>query len=153
VHYLRPLIVVLALAAIILIARIFIVPSDFGVGERGYMYSWHRSGNAREWADIPVKYQGSGYCKDCHDVLTQDLSASAHRTIQCENCHGPAMAHPVDPPKLPVDRERSLCIRCHAYLPYPTSDRAKLKGIDPEQHNTGLACVECHNPHRASKSL
>jgi len=150
-YYLRPLIVVLALAALILIARFFVVPRDFGVGERGYMYSWHRSGNLREWKDIPVKYRGRDTCKDCHDVQTRELAVSAHRAIECENCHGPAMGHPEDPPKLAVDRERSLCLRCHAYLPYPTSDRAKLKSIDPALHNPGLACVMCHAPHLASK--
>jgi len=39
-HQLRPLIVVLALAGVILIARIFVVPEDFGVHESGYMYGW-----------------------------------------------------------------------------------------------------------------
>lgn len=150
-HYLRPFTVVLALAVLILTARFFVVPRDFGVGERGYMYGWHRSGNVREWKDIPVKYKGRHFCKDCHDVQTGELAAAAHGAIECENCHGPALGHPEDPPKLVVDRERPLCLRCHAYLPYPTSDRVKLKSIDPALHNPGLACVTCHNPHRASK--
>ena len=65
-HVLRPLYVVLALAAIILIARIFVVPEDFGIHERGYMYGWYREGNVAEWKAFKVKYQGKETCRDCH---------------------------------------------------------------------------------------
>ena len=79
-HVLRPLYVVLALVAIILIARTFFVPKDFGIHERGYMYGWYREGNVAEWKAFRVKYQGKEYCRDCHgdqekQVLTE-LKAS-----------------------------------------------------------------------------
>jgi hypothetical protein len=32
-------------------------------------------------------------------------------------------------------------------LPYPTSQRSELPGIDPQDHNPGENCVDCHNPH------
>ncbi len=73
------------------------------------------------------------------------------KKIECENCHGPALEHPSDPQKLTIDRSRELCLRCHTYLPYPTSKRAEMKGIDPDQHNPGGECVGCHNPHQGSK--
>ncbi len=150
-HVLRPLVVFLAVAGAILIARTIVVPKDFGIHERGYMYGWYRTGNVNEWASVKMKYQGKEYCQDCHAEEEKQNLSSHHKIIQCENCHGPAVEHPSDPPKLAIDKSRGLCLRCHTALAYPTSKRAELKGIDPEQHNPGLECVGCHNPHTASK--
>jgi hypothetical protein len=57
------------------------------------------------------------------------------------------MEHPDNPPKLTIDKSREQCLRCHAYLPYPTSGRAVIRGIDPDNHNPGIECISCHNPH------
>jgi hypothetical protein len=35
-------------------------------------------------------------------------------------------------------------------LPYPTSARRLIRGIDPDLHHPGLACSDCHNPHQPS---
>ncbi len=150
-HVLRPLYVFLGVAAVIFIARIFVVPGDFGIHERGYMYGWYRTGNLDEWNAVKVKYQGSEYCRDCHAGEEKQIHSSPHKMIECENCHGPALEHPSDPPKLAIDRSRGLCLRCHTALAYPTSKRAEIKGINPDQHNPGSECAGCHNPHEASK--
>ena len=152
-HVLRPLFVVLLVAALILIARIVFVPQDFGIHERGYMYGWHRAGNVEEWKAVKVKYQGKEYCKDCHTEQAQQILLSPHKVIECENCHGPALEHPAEPAKLTLDRSRELCLRCHTYLSYPTSKRSEIKGIDPDKHNPGLECAGCHNPHQASRPV
>lgn len=149
-HILRPLIVVIGLVVLVLIARAFIVPKDFGVGERGYMYGWHRKSNEEEWRAFKVKFQTAAYCKDCHGDKLAGIQRSAHATINCENCHGLAGDHPADPPKLLIDRSREHCLRCHFPLPYPTSGRANIRGVDPEQHNPGIECSSCHNPHNPS---
>ncbi len=146
-HVLRPLMVTLGIVALILIARLFYVPKDFGIGERGYMYGWHRAGDEEYWKNFKVKFMGSEYCKDCHDKNYSSVKNSPHKNILCEDCHGPAVDHPSDPPKLTIDRSRALCLRCHFPLPYPTSGRSKIKGIDPETHNVGMECAMCHNPH------
>lgn len=150
-HVLRPLYVVLALVVLILAARTLVVPKDFGIHGKGYMYSWHRKANEEDWKNIQVKFQGRDYCQDCHAEQFQMLRSSPHTIIECENCHGPAIDHPSDPQKLPIDRSRELCLRCHTFLPYPTSKRAEIKGIDPDVHSPGLECAGCHDPHRASK--
>lgn len=146
-HVYRPLFVVIGIVALILAARIFLVPKDFGVHERGYMYGWHRKGNVEDWKKIKVKYQGADYCKDCHDKNYGDIRKSPHKSIQCENCHGPAIDHPGEPPKLAIDRSRQQCLRCHYPLPYPTSGRSRIRGIDPITHNPDIECSNCHNPH------
>ena len=149
-HVFRPLIVVLCLIGLILIARVFYVPKDFGVHERGYMYGWYREGNMEDWTKVAVKYQGKEYCKGCHSDKYESISMTPHAIIECENCHGPAIEHPSNPPKLDIDKSRAQCLRCHASLLYPTSGRAKIRGIDPEKHNPDIECVMCHNPHKPS---
>jgi hypothetical protein len=147
-HVLRPLYVVISIVVIILIARAFFVPKDFGVGERGYMYGWHRAGNEEDWKKFKIKYRTSEYCKDCHSANYASIKLSPHKNIQCENCHGPAIDHPDDPPKLTIDRSRAWCLRCHAHLAYPTSNRRLIKGFEnPDKHNPGMECSTCHNPH------
>lgn len=149
-HVWRPFWVVVGIVAIILLVRYFVVPSDFGIGARGYMYGWHRAGDVQDWKDFPVSYRfkdSQADCGQCHEEKVKALASSPHVIIKCENCHGPALSHPDKPEKLAINRSRALCERCHVALPYPTSDRSKIIGIDPATHNAGVACVECHNPH------
>jgi len=146
-HVWRPLYVALGIVALLLILRMVLVPSDFGVSEQGYMYGWHRKSNEAEWQKISVKYKGSDSCKECHESNYETITSSPHADIGCENCHGPQGNHPEEPTALVIDRTRELCLRCHLKLPYKTSDRGNLKGISPEAHNPGSKCVLCHNPH------
>jgi predicted CXXCH cytochrome family protein len=150
-HVLRPLFVALGVVVLILIARAVIVPADFGVGERGYMYGWHRKGNEADWKAVTVKYRGTAYCKECHEDKYRDIVDSPHGSIQCENCHGPALGHPKDPPTLPTDRKRELCLRCHYKLPYETSQRGRIKGVNSATHHPQEECVLCHYPHNPKR--
>ena len=159
-HVWRPLFVVIGIVAMILAARVVLVPKDFGVHERGYMYGWYRKSNEEEWKKVTVKYQGIEYCSNCHPDKVASLQKTPHRIIQCENCHGPAgtadgVVH-YDPDKLPklsIDRSRDHCLRCHFPLKYPTSKRSEIRGVDPEKHNPGIECSACHNPHNPMEGL
>lgn len=152
-HVLRPLWVFLALVAVILIARSFYVPKDFGIGIRGYMYGWHRNADEVFWRNFKIKYKGSEYCKDCHRANYDSVRQSPHAIIICEDCHSPAIDHPANPEKLQINKTNALCLRCHYPLPYPTSGRSKIPGIDPSTHNPGIECVMCHNPHKPQEGL
>lgn len=149
-HVWRPLYVVIGLVAFILLFRAFYVPSDFGVQERGYTFGYHRLSNEQEWKDYPAKYKGREYCAECHEEKVEENANGGHVVIQCEDCHGPALNHPEDPEKLTINRSRDLCIRCHSELYMPSSGRNDLPGINPETHNAGIECAECHNPHNPS---
>ncbi|MBI3377652.1 MAG: cytochrome c3 family protein [Nitrospirae bacterium] len=149
-HIWRPLYVVIGIILLALVIRVFVVPDSFGIHERGYMYGWHNKANENFWKEVKVKYRSSEYCKDCHSDKVSLIKQTPHAIIQCENCHGPAIDHPSDPPKLAIDRSMQQCLRCHFPLAYPTSGRAKIRGIDPEKHNPDIECVMCHNPHKPS---
>jgi len=149
-HVWRPLYVVIGLVACILIFRMFYVPSDFGIQERGYTFGFHRLSNEQEWKEFPAKYKGAAYCAECHTENSESIVNSGHGIISCEDCHGAAFNHPEDPEKLSIDRSRDLCLRCHFELYMPSSQRNDLPGIDPKTHNAGIECVECHNPHNPS---
>lgn len=147
-HVIRPLWVAIGIVILILVIRHFVVPSDFGVHGRNFTYGFHRLSNIEEWKNFPVKYRGKETCVACHEENAEENNASKHRMLQCENCHGPALDHPEEPEALATDTSRELCLRCHAYLPYPTSQRAAIPGIEPDEHNTDTDCSECHNPHK-----
>lgn len=146
-HIWRPFFAALAIVGLILLLRLALVPDDFGVHERGYMYGWHRKGNEAEWQALPIRYKTDTYCKECHANKTEELARSLHAGIMCENCHGPALRHPEDPPTLMLDRSRSLCARCHSYLPYKSSARGRIRGINIKTHYPEADCVMCHYPH------
>lgn len=152
-HVWRPLFVVFGIIILIVLFRFIYVPKDFGIHERGYMYGWYREGNIEDWKKVSVKYQGKEYCRDCHQDKYDMIGRTPHGIIQCENCHGPAIEHPSDPQKLDIDKTRAQCLRCHARLPYPTSGRANIRGIDPEAHNPDVECSMCHNPHSPMEGL
>ena len=88
-HVLRPLWVAIGLVGAIFVARMFLVPDDFGVHGQNFTYGFHRLSNIQEWQDFPVKYQGRESCEECHEENLAALNGSTHQTVECENCHGP----------------------------------------------------------------
>lgn len=146
-HVLRPLFVAISLIAMILVARLFFVPDDFGIHGQNFTYGYHRLSNIQEWKEFPVKYQGRETCVECHEKKVEYLNRSSHGPVECENCHGPAANHPDEVEFLPIDSSRELCLRCHAFLDYPNSSRAQLLSIEDKRHKRRRECVKCHNPH------
>lgn len=152
-HVWKPLFVALLVIAVIVVGREVLVPKDFGIYERGYMYSWHRKSNEADWKAVKVKYRTAEHCKSCHADKYADIKASPHANISCENCHGPNLNHPEDPPGLTIDRSRALCGRCHYLLPYQTSQRGHIKGINLATHHPEAECVLCHYPHNPKREV
>lgn len=152
-HVLHPLWVAIGLLAAILIAREIVVPDDFGVHGQSFTYNFHRLSNEQEWKDFPVKYRGRDSCAECHKANFSTIRRSPHKRVQCENCHGPAGNHPDDVEYLPVNRNRELCLRCHAFLDYPETARAEMPTVKNRSHKHRLECVQCHNPHDPRKKV
>ena len=146
-HVWRPLLIALCLVVLALLARYFLVHSDFGIHEQGYMYGWHRMSNEKEWQAVAVKYKTATVCIGCHRDKYEDIKNSPHGIISCENCHGANYDHPKNPASLEINRSRGLCLRCHARLPYNGTLRGTMKGINPETHYPQAECMLCHYPH------
>jgi len=146
-HVLHPLWLAIGVVAAILIARQFLVPDDFGVNGRNFTYGFYRLGDIQDWKNFPVKYEGRDYCADCHKDNYRSIRRSPHKNVQCENCHGPARGHPGEIAKLPINTDRSLCLRCHANLDYGNTARAEMPSIVDHRHHRRQQCAECHNPH------
>jgi len=147
-HVLHPLWVAIGVVGLILLARLFMVPDDFGVHGDSFTYNYHRLGNIDEWKNFPVKYQGNDSCVECHKDNARTHRRAPHKRVQCENCHGPSGNHPDDIEYLPLNKERAMCLRCHADLKYPESTaRSNLPAIVDRHHKRRRECVSCHNPH------
>jgi len=146
-HVLHPLWLAIGLVALLLLARQFLVPDDFGVHGDSFTYNFHRLSNIQEWQEFPVKYQGKDSCRECHEDNYRANRRSPHKRVECENCHGPSGNHPDDVEYLPLNTERSLCLRCHADLGYDNTARAEMPSIVDRRHRRRKDCVECHNPH------
>jgi len=147
-HVWRPFIVAAAAVVILLVVRAWYVPEDFGVHGRNFTYGFHRLSDIDFWAGFKVKYRTREYCRECHEENVASILDSPHGAIQCENCHGPAIDHPDDDTSLAITGSRLLCLRCHAFLPYPQSNRSDvIPPVVSDDHNPGENCIVCHNPH------
>ena len=160
-HVYRPLYVVIAIIALILIVRaVAIKDKDFAAHETGYRFGWHDKQNEEFWRDgFKVKYMDRRLCFDCHEDKAKVLLGSAHKNINCQNCHtaeGVVGAdHPEKVEKMVIDRSRAQCLRCHAEIPDVGSGRAKItKQIDglthPWDDEKETECVTCHDVHAAT---
>lgn len=147
-HTIRPLAAVGGFLLVGLVLRGIAVPADFG---RDGPY---RAGARDDAAHVrEPRYQGAAACTECHasehDASTRDV----HRTVECETCHGPALAHVAAPKQehLKVDRTAAACLVCHRKL---TARPGPFPQIDPPEHfrlvgaKDGVACPTCHDPHQ-----
>ena len=120
--------------------RILFVPASFG--DLGHF----RADSIPENMGLPMQYAGAQVCPDCHEDIADQKAKSYHRTLSCEGCHGPALAHTEDyekvKPMIPSKREQ--CTICHGYL---ISRPTGFPQINAEAHNPNKPCPTCHNPH------
>lgn len=146
-HVLHPLWVAIGVGGLIIGGGRFLVPDDFGVHGRSFTYGYHRLSSLQDWRDFSVKHQGREYCAMCHVENSRLLDGSVHASIQCENCHSPGVSHPGTVQKLSIDTSRGLCLRCHAYLGYPNSNRGAMPSVVDSRHKRQRDCSYCHDPH------
>jgi hypothetical protein len=139
---LRILLLVVGIVVSYSIARYFLTPATFG------QYGWYRGAALAQLADRERVYAGKKGCEECHSDTMQKLLKDGHKTLSCESCHGPGLAH-ADNPDVKIDKNHySPCIRCHEANP----SRPKWhKQIVTKTHYTGSKCTECHMPHMPSE--
>jgi hypothetical protein len=125
-----------------LVARHFLVPESFGE------YGHYRGLALVEEQEHVPKYAGQQACAECHQDMMDVKMGNEHKTLSCETCHGPGLEHvnstdSIMPVRLPKGRD--FCLLCHRKDAARTVDN--IVQVDPDKHNKGKDCIECHNPH------
>ncbi len=91
----------------------------------------------------PIAYVGSDKCMTCHLKTRQEWLHSSHSTVACEDCHGPGSQHIEHAAPMYLSTSSSLCLTCHAKLSVRPES---FPQVVADEHNGGVACLECHNP-------
>jgi cytochrome c553 len=116
--------------------------------ESYYRYGYYRADSVPELAAPAPHYQGSASCLECHDERSEIWPAGAHKTVQCEVCHGVTGECPVkEGTRVPDDVIR-LCLTCHQKMPArPEQQPQIVLGEHPFDDGQVMPCSECHDPH------
>ena len=141
----RLVLIFLIIISLFLIIRHFLVPESFGE------YGHYRGLALAEIQADTLKYLGESACAGCHDNIANTKGQHEHVSLSCKTCHGPGHDHvkslevgdSLIKPDIPDKRE--FCLICHAQNAARSTE--EVAQVDPEDHNAGLVCMECHNPH------
>jgi hypothetical protein len=124
------------------VVRALLVPEGFG--ELGH----YRVGALADNRARELTFAGRAVCADCHGDVAETKAAGKHAGVGCEACHGPQAAHArADDPSTAKPEKPdpvNLCLVCHRKN---VAKPAGFPRIDPNEHNPGSACHDCHAPH------
>ncbi len=113
-----------------------------------YRFGHYRSDAVPELAAGTPLFRGAGQCQVCHTNRKADWSVGAHRTVQCEVCHGADREHPGDGKKLTPAETIRLCTNCHEAMPArPAGQPQIVVGQHPFPGEETPQCHTCHDPH------
>jgi hypothetical protein len=127
--------------SVFLLLKYLLTPDSFGE------YGHYRGKALEEIAAHQPKYMGSKTCVKCHDSIVTIKNEGYHADIQCENCHGPAYKHNLNPKKEKLNKPdtREFCARCHSINKARPAKAITQQNI--KEHNPDKKCSKCHNPH------
>jgi hypothetical protein len=148
-HVFRVFLLLGAVVAAGLVARVLAVPASFG------RYGFYRADNLAEQAAREVRHGGDAACGGCHAARKTQHDGGAHRPVPCEDCHDALATHVRDGKRVAeMRRTRSvtkLCARCHRDL---AARRESFPRVNIEKHVadrgavvSDTVCFDCHNPH------
>jgi hypothetical protein len=110
----------------------------------------------------PALYGGNASCRDsaCHGLEKDHeakwslLQSAVHETLACEGCHGALGKHVQDGAKVAdafIERDNTLCLRCHARLLGRDSKVAQFRPTTGVHKMAGVTqttrCSNCHDAH------
>jgi len=150
-HVFRAIILLVVVVAVVSIGRGFLVPKSYG------LHGAYRHDNVKEQMEVRApRHGGVAACGACHAAEAERRAAGAHKTVNCEVCHGPVSRHAADGKRIAaadVDRSYLLCARCHRKV---LARPEKFPQVVLEQHVKdmgadgpveGKICLDCHHPH------
>ncbi len=137
-HIVRLITLIVAVLAVAAIAKPLLTVDSF------YRFGHYRANSVVEIAAQEPVYQTTRYCHGCHTERRAQWSASSHKSVVCEVCHGPAVGHPQNGKlQIPADTVK-LCTLCHEAMPGRPVTQPQ---IQVAAHAGGQQCSICHNPH------
>lgn len=137
-HIFRLVSLILGFLVVAIVAKPFLTVDSY------YRFGHYRANSVSEIAAQEPVLQTARYCEGCHSARHAQWSASSHKSVTCEICHGAAQGHPQNG-KLPIPKDAvKLCTQCHEAM--PGRPRAQPQ-IQVAQHSAGQQCTVCHNPH------
>ena len=142
-HILRLIILTVAVLAVSAIAMPLLTDNSF------YRFGHYRADSVVEIAAQEPVYQTTRYCHGCHTERRAQWSASSHKSVVCEVCHGPARGHPQDAKMQIAADTVNLCTLCHEAMPGRPATQPQ---IEVAAHSGGQQCNVCHNPHSPKNS-
>jgi len=141
-HIFRLLLLLIILLLLAFVAKVFLTDPSF------YKYGHFRADAIPELAAGTPLYQGSAYCRTCHEERIVDWPTGSHKGVQCEVCHGTNQEHPDDGISLIPDDKIKLCTMCHEALPArPASQPQIILSEHPFPDEETPQCHSCHDPH------
>lgn len=113
-----------------------------------YRFGYYRADAVPELAKGTLRYLGSASCLECHEERAAVWPVSAHKTVQCEVCHGTTEECPVkEGSRIPDDTIR-LCLTCHEKMPARPERHPQIVADEhPVADGEIMPCLECHDPH------
>jgi len=128
---------------------------------------WKTTKHASAWGDLQASNHAASYCNNCHSVSQNGnrvghpagyavKADSAYHDVQCENCHGPGLAHVQNPvlatvPLASANVDTGLvytCAACHTGVHEPFVDQWKQSahGSGPGYSAAAAnpSCAPCH---------
>jgi cytochrome c553 len=113
-----------------------------------YEYGYYRADAVPELAEGEPRYLGSASCLECHEERITVWPVSAHKTVQCEVCHGTTEECPVKVGSRIPENTVRLCLTCHEKMPTrPDRQPQIVPGEHPFADGEDMPCIECHDPH------
>jgi cytochrome c553 len=135
----------LLLAGLLLIAfglKVYLTDPSY------YRFGYYRADAVPELAEGDLRHMGSASCLECHEERSAVWPVSAHKTVQCEVCHGVTDECPVkEGSRIPEDTVR-LCLTCHEKMPARPERHPQIVAAEhPVADGETMPCLECHDPH------
>jgi len=134
----------------------------------GVQGQWKNTKHAQAWSDLQSSGHATGSCNECHSVSQLGnfvghaagyavVADSAYQDVQCENCHGPGLAHVENPDLIANQPLASMhvdtgvvtsCSGCHTgiHTPFVEQWKESAHGSGPgfAAAGTNASCQPCH---------
>lgn len=154
--WIRLVLVFIGIIAIVLLARIVMVPESWGE------YGYYRGNYINEEADRSLVHGTNESCKSCHADVYELKDHSTHKRLSCEACHAPVQEHIkggqkfADMPVKKGEAQVSLCLKCHQSIVGRPEKFPMIEypgHLEEQNVKTTHTCDQCHTVHAPLENI